>query len=187
MNENATFKTHFACLSALFILGSGVITLPTKTADRYTLYALLISVLFSFAIYYGFSVLWKYFFESHCNTMIFKVLSALIYVGIAVYSLFCFSHTFKIFTRFAADILLKDTSYLTAAILLGLVVWFFASRKQIDILKFCLVCLIAALPVILFFFLASMGNFQLRNIFIFDFVRLTIYMLKTKKYSLNYL
>lgn len=169
MTEKPQFKTHFACLAALFVLGSGVITLPTQNADRYSLYALLISVLFSFAVFYGFFVLWNYCFKNNQNTIIFKVLSALVYLSVAVYSLFSFSHTFKLFTRFAAHILLRDTSYLTAAILLGLVVWFFASRKQEDILKFSLVSLFAALPVIIFFFLAATNDYKIENIFIFDF------------------
>ena len=168
MTEKPQFKTHFACLAALFVLGSGVITLPTQNADRYTLYALLISVLFSFAIYYSFFALWKYCLKNRQNTII-KVLLALVYLSVAIYSLFTFSHTFKIFARFAAHILLRDTSYLTSAILLGLVVWFFASRKQVDMLKFSLVSLVAALPVIIFFFLAAINDYKIENIFIFDF------------------
>lgn len=169
MTEKTNFKTHFACLSALFILGSGIITLPTKNADQYTLYALIISVLFTFLIYFVLSIIKKYFLEKTQNSKIFKIFSAIIYTAISVYALFTFAYTFKIFTRFAAHILLRDTSFLTAAILLGLVVWFFASRKQVDILKFSLICLIAALPVILFFFLGAMDDYKIDNIFIYHF------------------
>ena len=169
MNEKTNFKTHFACLAALFVLGSGIITLPTKNADQFTLYALIISIIFTFLIYFIVSIIKKEFLEKHSKTKILKILAAVIYTAIAIYALFTFSYTFKIFTRFAAHILLRDTSYLTAAILLGLVVWFFASRSQVDILKFSLVCLIAALPVILFFFFAAMGDYKADNIFIFNF------------------
>ncbi len=169
MTDKPTFKTHFACLTALFVLGSGVITLPTKNADRYTLYALLISLFFSFGIFLVIFTLQKFFLEKSDSSNASKIFSVLVYISVAVYSLFNFAYTFKIFARFAADILLKDTSYLTAAILLGLVIWFFVSRKQEDVLKFSLVCLIAALPVILFFFLAAIGDFQIRNIFIYTF------------------
>lgn len=169
MTDKPTFNTHFACLTALFVLGSGVITLPTKNADRYTLYALFISLLFSFGIFLVIFTLQKFFLAKSNRSTASKIFAVLIYISVAVYSLFNFAYTFKIFARFAADILLKDTSYLTAAILLGLVIWFFVSRKQEDVLKFCLVCLIAALPVILFFFLAAIGDFQIRNIFIYTF------------------
>lgn len=168
MTEKTNFKSHFTCLSALFILGSGIITLPTKNADRYTLYTLIISVLFTFLIYFILSLIQKYFLEKTQNSKIFKIFSAIIYTAISVYALFTFAYTFKIFTRFAAHILLRDTSFLTAAILLGLVVWFFASRKQVDILKFSLICLVAALPVILFFFFGAMDDYKIDNIFIYN-------------------
>lgn len=170
MNKKTVFNTHSAAISALFILGSGVITLPALGADEYTLTAYLLATALSFIIYFILFRIADMLFsdtETPKTSLPGKIFTAIVYITAAIFSLFCFADTFKIFVRFAADLLLKSSTLLVAVIIFGGLILFFASRRQEDILKFALLSFTATLIVMIFFFFAAVENFELQNIFIF--------------------
>lgn len=169
MNKKTVFNTHSAAISALFILGSGVITLPTSGANEYTVTAYLLASALSFLIFFLlFPIADKLFSDNETpkTSASGKIFAAVIYVSAAIFSLFCFADAFKIFVRFAANLLLKNSATWIPVIIFGCLIFFFVSRRQEDILKFALLSFITALIVMIFFFFAAIDNFEPRNIFI---------------------
>ena len=169
MKSNKVFFTHATALSALFILGNALITAPTVSADEFTFLGYLVSVSISFLLYFiAFPVsIFFYKENSQQNNLIIKILKIVFYIAVAIFSLFCIADTFKAFILFIKQIILKNTSLTLIVIVFLAVCLFFASRRQEDILKFCLLCFWFVLGLMLFFFFATMHNYNLRNIFIF--------------------
>lgn len=172
MNRTPAFRVHCAAVTALFILGCGVITLPTSASDEYTvavfLLSAVISLLICFLLYKPANLL---FGEKAPKSYSLpgKITAAAVYTAVAVYSLFCFAKSFKTFIRFAADLLLKNGALWVAVLVFGAVSLFFATRRQEDILKFALLSFVCALAVMVLFVLAPLNNYEIRNIFVYRF------------------
>ena len=53
MKKETVFSSHFSALTALFILGNGVMVLPVKGADEYSFLGYLISIAIAFLLYFA--------------------------------------------------------------------------------------------------------------------------------------
>ena len=170
MNKKSVFSPHILCISGLFVIGSAVITLPSKVADRYTLTAFLTTAIISVLIFLIVTPIANLFFtdiSSLKKSLPLSLGAIILYLSVAVFSLFCFADTFKTFVRFASDLMFKGGALPIAVMLFGGLILFFVSRRQEDILKFALLSFIGLLITVIFFFLASMGDFEPENILIF--------------------
>lgn len=169
MSKEKHFKSHSVALFALFFLGEGIILLPTNSANEYTFTGYLFCVLSGFIIYSALLPLLNYIFSKEKSSIIIKI----IFYSICIFALFCAASTFKSFIFFASKILIPNTAKTISIIIFLLVLIFFFFKSEENILKFCLLSFSFVAIAILFFFFATLGNFNIRNIFVFSFPKLS--------------
>lgn len=188
MKNKTVFFTHTCALFSLFILGNGVFTSPVKTADEYTFLGYLTAVVCAFLLYLGVIPLANKLFKEDIvknKGKLARSCLCVIYLAVALFALWNGASTFKAFTDFVGEVILPETSKPLITLIFGLVCLFFASRRQEDVLKFCLIAFWFVLALIIFFFLATLKDFNLRNIFVFRLPELKNLYLQTKPYILN--
>lgn len=170
MKCKSDYSKHITALSALFILGNAVITLPDASADEYCLAAYAASCAVAIAVYFALSYTVMLFSERvNTGKAIFRVLAVTVYLTAALLSLWCLALTFSDFTDFAGKAILSDTPNIFIALLFLFVCFVFSLCTNKSFLKFCLVAFFAALIPMLFFFFAVSDGYTLRNIFVFAF------------------
>ena len=184
MNNKSHFTTHTAAVTALYIFGNGVILFPFLSANKYTLLAYIFCSVLSFAIYFILLVPANKLFSTQqdSKSIISRIGMGIVYFSVAIFSLFVFARSFKIFIRFASDLLFKGELLWLAAVVFALVVLVFASHRQENILKFVLISFVCILPVVLFFFFASFENFEIENIVISRFPNFNELWINSKPY-----
>jgi len=119
------------------------------------------------------------------SKIIKKVLLAVIYFTTALFALWCAADTFKSFTDFAYKRLLNEMPHFFAVIIFSLVVLFFIFCRQENVLKFCLLAFWLVLAVVLFFFIACIARYNLRNIFVFELPKIKELIYQAKPYIIN--
>ena len=147
------FAKHFIALSALFILGDAIITLPKKNADRFTFLGFLISFLISLGLCF----------------IVFAIKNIkLLIIPSALLSVYIIGDTFISFFKFISDNLLRYTVRFFIILPFVLIIIFLSHQKQTAVLKFSLICFVFCLVAICFFFFATAKDFTPKNIFIYS-------------------
>jgi len=173
--ENTVFYKSVLSACALFVLGNGVMVLPDKTADEYTFLGLIIASLTGIAV----TAVLIPLADICCNSaenIFAKILKGVIFSSVSVAALFTAADTFSDFTRFVSIHILPEIGQWIITAVLVFTVVFFALKRQEDTLKFALICFLFVTVAVAFFFLATVGDFELQNIHIEslpDFGKLT--------------
>ena len=145
------YTKHFIALCALFILGNAVISLPEQTADKFTFLGFLISFTVTAILYFALS------FVPLCKPLwIFGFLL----------SFWAAADTFLEFIRFISDTLLRETANILIVLPFVFVAIYFAFQKAEVILKFSLVAFFFSVLAVVFFFLFTAKDFDVKNIII---------------------
>lgn len=155
--KKTVFYAHTIGISAFFIMGQFVITLPF-IKSFYSLSGFVLSAVAGVLLCLVLLPLSKKILS--CKHSFFK---GIILSSVSVFALFILSDTFKTFCGFVADVLL-DSSRDFAVVLFSAVCLYFAFRRQEDVLKFSLLGVIYTLVVILGFTLLMLPNFKVQNI-----------------------
>ncbi len=146
--EEARFGRHFVCLTALFILGESVIGLPYNNSGGYSVLAFIAAAALGFLVLAAGFLLLKF----ACR---FKAAAAFLYLAAAVYALYLSGAAFKEFLLFAAKILLPSTPRFFVAAIFIIVCAYLALKSREILLKLSVLAFpIAAVGIILFFFLS---------------------------------
>ncbi len=188
MTKNVAFSTHSTCLSALFVLGSAVVSMPVKEANEFTVIGFLIAAVSAFLFFGLISPLCKRVFTpDYSGNCVWrkKLPLGVIFLSTAVFSLWCAADTFRTFSEFANQVILPDTPDIYAVIILGFVAVFFTTRRQEDSLKFFFLAFWAVLFMVVFFFFAMLPNFEWENIWFFNITDFKTLFAQTKPYLLN--
>ncbi len=150
MQKVKPFSQHFLFLSALFILGEGIIILPLKNATRLTFLGFLIAFLIAALVF--FAVIKLDFLKY--PVLLIAVFSAL--------------KTFITFLKFISSSLLKDMPNILILIIFIIPLLYFCFRKTTEILNFSLLSGVLCAGLIIFFFFATFKDFSFENIFIYS-------------------
>ncbi len=151
MNKLKPFSHHFIWLSALFVLGSSIINLPFKNADKLTFLGFIIAFLLSIALVFA---VYKFNFLKY--PIIFL---AIYFVG----------ETLIVFLQFISKTLLKSNQNFWVLILFLLPLLYFCCRKTTEIFNFSLVSGVVCGLLLIFFFFATLKDFNVKNIYIYHF------------------
>lgn len=185
MKKENTFYPHTAALGALFFLGNGIIYLPDVSANEYTLLAFLVC---SAAFLILLSALLPAITAVFCGSprrLPARLITAVILLLTAVLSLHCLSSAFTSFTDLACKVMLKPTLKPLVIITFSAVCLFFIFKRPESLLKFSLTAFCFTAALVLFFFLASIGNYSLKSIFIFEFPNFNLLLHQARSYVLN--
>jgi len=168
MNEKITYSKHTAAISAIYILGNAVIKLPGKSTDEFVFLGFLLSAVFLLAAYFIVSPICVFFIGAKSGTSIFrKTLSVIFLVATSVFALFIAANTFSEFIYFISKVVLPKSSNFFVVLIFGATAIYFHSRRQENVLKFSLVSFVLVAAIIIFFFFASIWNFNFKNVLIF--------------------
>ena len=145
------YSKHIFCLFALFVLSGGILSAPFNASSGYTVYAFLISAILGILIYFFIA---KYFTKNK------------IFIGFSVLAaLFCAVDSTADFCVFIKDSLLSETPIFLIAAVFVVVMVYAASKGKVVLLKFSLISFFCTSILIVFFFLATLENFENLNIF----------------------
>lgn len=148
LQNTKPFSQHFLWLSALYILGGSIITLPSSNANRLTFLGFIIAYILTVIL--TFAVL-------KINFLKYPVML------IALYSA---GEVFVTFLNFISKSLLKNRlNFFTALIFITLILYF-CFRKNREILNFSLVAGLLCAGLIIFFFFSTFKDFSFENIYI---------------------
>lgn len=145
---------HFFAVSLLSVLGNTIITAPEKEIENFNFAVFLISEIFAVIV---------------CYFTFFMPFNKITAIVILVLSFYCTAETFTGFVGFVYNDLLTE-AYPFLIIVPFVIIIVFAARCKIEVfLKFSLVCLLPAIAIILFFFCATLSDFNIKNIFVLKF------------------
>ncbi len=173
MNKKTSFFKHNIAFWALFLMGNGVIVLPFKNADGYTVLAFILALFAAFILCIGARFVVNSIFVKKAESGIKKFLRLALSFAASVFAAFVLADTVKDFLYFSQKILLPHSSKLVAIAIFLLAVIFFSFKRLENILKFCLISCVFVLILELVFFIASVDNFKLQNIIIKQLPNLT--------------
>ncbi len=151
MNKLRPFSHHYVWLSCLFILGSGIINLPFKNADKLTFLGFLIAFLVSIPL--AFAVLKIDFLK-------FPIMLLALYLA---------ADTLVMFLKFISNTLLGNSQNFWILLLFMLPLIYFCFRKPTEIFNFSLLCGLLCALLLIFFFFATFKDFNFKNIYIYSF------------------
>lgn len=160
--NNSSFSRHFGALCALFLLGGGLLY-PFRTGPFLT--ALLAAVLLSFLAFFLSNKL--FYADIACQNPFKKGLFGLLWAAAMVWALFCFADSFKRFTRFATDLLLKTDKMTVAVLIFALVTTILLFKGNRVIYKYALLSFVLSVGILIFCFIAFSGNFDFKNLLCF--------------------
>lgn len=163
MREKTVFMKHYIALFLLFYISDALILFPLKSSDKYFFFGIIAAAVAGFLIFFV-SLLLSDKIISQNGKPLYKVIKPLVLVAVAVYALFCAADTFSLFTDFAAKIMLGGNGKIISVVLFGAVCLFFATRRQEDILKFCLLAAVFTVAVTVFFVLCNIGKYDMTNL-----------------------
>lgn len=188
MKKATVFRSHQSALTALFILGNGVIIFPKAEADEYTFLAYILCAAATFLLYLILTPLINkvYGFKATENTRRYKkALLIIIYFLTAAACFFFAVSAFVDFSLFVSELILKDLPKAIAFLVFLLIVVFFALRRQEDFLKFSLLAFTFTALIVAFFFLASLSDYSLDSIFIYTLPDFKAFFPQIKEYLFN--
>ncbi len=151
MTESKPFSHHFVWLSTLFILGSSIINLPLKNADKLTFLGFVISFLLSLLLVFA---VYKFAFLKYPIMLL-----AFYFVG----------ETLIVFLQFISKTLLSNKQNFWVLVIFILPLIYFCFRKTTEILNFSLISGVVCGLLLIFFFFTTLKDFNLKNIYIYSF------------------
>lgn len=151
MLKTKPFSHHFVWLSVLFILGSSIINLPANFTDKLTFLGFVIAFLLSLAVVFA---IYKF------NFLKYPILFLAIYF---------IGDTFIVFLQFISKTILKNSQNFWVLVIFLFALLYFCFRKSTEILNFSLVSGVACGLLLIFFFFATVKDFNLKNIYIYSF------------------
>ncbi|MBO5322071.1 MAG: GerAB/ArcD/ProY family transporter [Clostridia bacterium] len=178
MNNTKNFSPHIIGLSSLYILGNGALIFPLTGTDEFGFSAYLIALLALVVFYLSVSFLLD-------KIKFPKILSAICLPFVAVGALFVGAEAFKDIVNFANLIILPESSAFFVVLAFTVVAVYFALKSFETVFKFSLVSFVLVLIVILFFFIAPMDKYNLRNIYIFRLPDLNSFLPQFGVYLIN--
>lgn len=179
-----TFFSHTVALSAIFILGSAVITMPIISSDQFTFLAFLLTAVLLVGVYWQFSSLLNKININNSKAT-FKILYSVFILFVGIFALFCFAETFLSLIEFVSKIILFQTPKFFVVSIFAAVILFFSLKSMESILKFSLISFVLIAVVIVFFFVAQMDKYELRNIYVFKLPSFTEIITQMKPYLIN--
>ena len=183
--QKKIFGRAALCLSALFVLGDGIIILPLMKGAYYTLYSFLTAVVLGLLLYFTVSFIYGKLFSSENDNTLKKGIEKPVLIVVAVFSLFTLADAFSVFTKFASDVILENTPfYIINIVFLG-VILYFSFKRQECILKFSLVFFLFVLGLIIFFFLASVSDYSLHNLALQTPIDMKVFLKSLKSFIKN--
>ena len=186
MNKKAEFTPHIIAISALFVLGNGILSLPEKGADGFTFLAFLVSLPLAFLIFWLASIIFEKISETKFSSGgLKKAVYIICLISAGVFALFSGAAAFKALTEFVSAVMLPETPmFFIVAVLLVAVIYFFIQNEK-SILKFALISGVLSAAAVVFFFIAASDRYDLRNIFIFRLPSFRELFSQLKPYLIN--
>lgn len=179
MNEKTVSRRHIIALVILYVLGNGIIIFPLNGTDEFGFTAYLVSLLLLIGFYSLFNVITSKISQTH------KVVFCGYILLISVVSLFIGASAFKDIVNFVSQTMLQRVPTFFISLIFGITVVYFALKPFDSIFKFSLVNCVFVVVIILFFFIAPMEKYELRNIYIFRAPNLNSLLPQVKVYLLN--
>ena len=152
MNSKKNYHIHFIALALLFVLGNACITAPSKTANEYNFLAFLVAGIAAIAVY-GIS----------CHITI----NRLTLLPIWLLSFYCIADAFITFAKFISDNLLPGSPRFLIVVPLAVILIYISFKNVNVLLKFSLISGILAVGVIILFFVSTLKDFDVKNVFIY--------------------
>ena len=186
MNKKAEFTPHIIAISALFVSGNGILSLPEKGADGFTFLAFLVSLPLVFLIFWLSSIIFGKISETKSSSGgLKKAVYIICLISAGIFALFSGAATFKALTEFVSAVMLPETPmFFIVAVLLVAVIYFFIQKEK-SILKFGLISGVLTATAVVFFFVSAADRYDLRNIFIFRLPSFRELIFQLKPYLIN--
>lgn len=179
MNEKTISRGHIIALSVLYVLGNGILNFPLKGTDEFGFTAYLVSLLVLVVFYVAFSMITNKISQTP------KAFFCGYIILISVVSLFIGANAFGDAVNFMTRTLLQGVPTFFISLIFGITVVYFALKPSQSLFKFSLVTCVFVVGIILFFFVAPMEKYELRNIYIFRAPKLSSLLPQLKVYLLN--
>lgn len=168
MNKKAEFTPHIIAISALFVLGNGILSLPSQGADGFTFLAFLASLPLGFLVFWLASIVFGKISETKSSSGNFKkTVYIILLLAVGVFALFSGADTFRALTEFVSVVMLPETPMFLIVVVFLVVVIYFFLQKEKSILKFALISGVLTVIAVVFFFVSASDRYDFRNIFIF--------------------
>ena len=162
--HNQTFEKASFALAALFVLGDGIVVLPSESGNRYTILSFLAVAFFGIALYFFLCFVYSKFSSYEKNSRVINIAEIFVLPVVAVFSLFVSSKTFSVFIWFVSKVVLKNVPLFIITVVFGGAVLYFAFKRQEIVLKFSLMSFVVVLFFITVFFLLSFSDYRLKNL-----------------------
>lgn len=179
--KKIAFSSHITALSAIFVLGGGVISSPFMGADEFNFLAYIISVVLLGLVYLAVSYLFDKIIARSCCVWICSFLLS----AVGIFALFCGAKCFSEMTDFVSRIILPNIPKFFIVLIFGFTVIYFFLRQKESLLKFSLISIVLISAAVIFFFIAPMDKYDLRNIYIFRLPEFKEITLQIKPYIIN--
>lgn len=164
INIKLPFFSHTISISAFFIIGQFIITLPFINGLNGLTGFIVSAFLGVLLCFLTMNLIPRIITSKH------KILKNAILVFVIILSGFTLGRTFICFCNFSTDVLLENASDFVAIILFLLVCFYFSFKRQENVLKFALLSFIYTVVAIAILLFLLFPNFKLQNIdFVNDF------------------
>ena len=154
---NNLYNKHFIALTVLFVLGNACITTPQKNADRFNFLAFMISCVIAVLVYL---------------IACFIPINRITVIPVWLLGFYCISDAFITFVKFISYDLLPQTQRFLIILPIALLLIYIGLQKSDVLYKFSLLCGVLSVAVILFFFISTAKDFNVKNIFIYKLPRM---------------
>lgn len=183
--QSSNYSKSALAVGALFVLGDAVMYLPSKLSGENTLLGLLIAIVLGAILYLAVIPIYTFTLKDGKSAIYQRIIKYTVLSVLAIGSAFAVAECFKNFTQFVSKIILPDTPLWLISAIFTICILYIALKKQQAFLKFSLICFLFTAIAIIFFFLASVSDYQLENINIMKFPKLPELFYETKPYLLN--
>lgn len=161
MTAEPTYNKHLVGLTAFFILGDAIISLPVAESGGGSLLGFLVAALAAVAIFFAAVPIADCLLVGKGRA---RLLSAPLLLAAAVYAFYNAGLSLIKYTDFVNRVLLPETPRFFIAALFIFIAAYLASRRQEVILKLSLIFIIAAAITVVLFFLLSVKDYNAENI-----------------------
>ena len=158
---------------------------PASSGGEFTLLGFLSAIAVGIPLYFCVTPIYNYVLSKKNRGAFGSIIKIVIFAVVAVASLFIASNSFESFIEFASQVILPKTSKIFLIISFLVVVIFFGFKRQEDTLKFSLISFCFTAIAIIFFFLASIGDYETDNIIISNLPDLRELSGEAKPYFIN--
>lgn len=185
MTAEPTYNKHIASLAAIFVLGDGVIVLPSSDSGDYSLLGFFAGAASAVLLYFAAVLLTNRLVCKPRKSPALRLFSVVLSILAAAYALYNAGLAFIRCTDFADKILLPETSEFLIAAVFIIAAVYLATRRREVILKLALIAVIISAAAILVFFLLSSADFKAENIAFHEAPSLKGLINSAKPYFIN--